>query len=127
MAPRRIASAIALSELTPTIAPRNPAFLSASPNELPIRPAPTIATVSNSDTPADRWSDHAKLAHQLAELLREQGLRAVAERMIGIVMDFDQQPVRARGDRGARHRRGLFAGAPGVRRGGARWEKAKHL
>ena len=60
--------------------------------------------VSNSKTPTHDRSDQAKLRHQLAELLGEQGLRAVAERMVGIVMDFDEQAVGAGGHRGARRR-----------------------
>src|SRR5712691_8440229 len=94
---------MALSELTPRICPPKPAFFIASPNEPPISPTPTIAMVSNSKTPTHDRSDQAKLRHQLAELLGEQGLRSVAERMVRIVMDFDEQTVGAGGHRGARH------------------------
>ena len=50
-----------------------------------------------------RWRDNAQLRHQLGKLLGTQRLRAVAERMFGIVVDFDDKPVRACGHGGARH------------------------
>ena len=56
--------------------------------------------------------------HQLLELLRTQRLRAVAQRVVGIGVHFHQQPVGARGHRGARHGRHLVAAPGAVRRVG---------
>src|SRR6266851_2597912 len=114
IAPRRMASAIAASELTPRISPLKPAFFRASPKDPPISPTPTMATVCNSNTPAHRRSDDAKLVHQLAELLRKKRLSAVAQRAIRIVVDLDQQGVGAGCDRGARHRSDLIAASGAV-------------
>ncbi len=36
-------------------------------------------------------------------------LRAVGKRVLGIVVDFEQQAIGARGDRGARHGRNFVA------------------
>src|SRR6266478_8084032 len=93
IAPRRKASAIAAAELTPRISPLKPAFLSARPNDPPISPTPTMATVCNSNAPAHRRGNQAKLPHQLAELFRIERLRAVAKRVVRIVVDLDEQPV----------------------------------
>src|SRR5262245_1184878 len=41
--------------------------------------------------------DHAQLAHEPLELLGVQALRAVGERLLGVVVHLDEQPVRARG------------------------------
>src|SRR5579864_1046550 len=95
MAPRRTASPIAACELTPIISPSKPAFRRARPKDPPISPTPAITTVLNSDTPAHHRRDPAKLPHQLAKLVRIEGLCAVAQRMDRIVVDFDEQSVRA--------------------------------
>src|ERR1039458_815539 len=44
MAPTASASAMAAGELTPVIAPSNPAWRRASPKDEPIRPVPTMTT-----------------------------------------------------------------------------------
>src|SRR5580693_693768 len=92
------AARIVWSELTPIIRPVNPAFRMASANEPPIRPTPKIATVSMPSLygPAHSTGNHAQLVHQFGELLREQRLCTVAQRVIGIVMYFHQQAVGAR-------------------------------
>jgi len=103
IAPRRSPWRWQRPKLTREFRRRKPAFFNASPNEPPISPTPTIATVCNSDTPPHRRSNQAKLAIQIAELLREQGLRAVAE---GVGRDRDglrSAARRAGGHRGARH------------------------
>src|SRR5579863_8497943 len=111
IAPRRRPPAMAFSELTPRISPSKPDLLSASPNDPPISPTPTMATVRNSDSPSHGRGDDAKLIHQLGELVREQGLRAVAQRVVGIVVHFNQQPVGAGRYRRARHGGHLVAPA----------------
>src|SRR5258705_12406926 len=116
IAPPRSASAIAPSELTPRISPSNPAFLSASPNEPPISPTPTITTVRNSNAPAHGGRNPAKLAHQFVQLLGEERLRAVTQRSVGIVMRLDEQPAGSGSHGRARHRRPLIAPPPAVRR-----------
>src|SRR5579864_4147760 len=103
IAPRRSASAIAASELTPMISPVNPAFRSARPNDPPISPTPAMATVRNLNTPAHRRGDQAKLPHELAELFRIKRLRAIAQGVVRIVVDLDKQPVRSGRHRRARH------------------------
>src|SRR5260370_29821434 len=93
IAPRRKASAIAAAELTPRISPLKPAFLSARPNDPPISPTPTMATVRNSNAPAHRRRDQAKLPHQFAKLFRIERLRAVAQSIARIVEDLEEQPA----------------------------------
>src|SRR5260370_4564034 len=115
MAPRCRASAIAASELTPRISPLKPAFLRARPKDPPINPTPTMATVCNSNAPAHRRRNQAKLPHQLAELFRIERLRAVAQRVVRIVVDLDEQPVRAGGYRGSRHGSDLIAASSAMR------------
>src|SRR5690348_14628917 len=92
IAPRRSPSAIAASELTPRISPPKPAFRRARPNDPPINPTPAMATVRNLNTPAHRRRDQAKLRHQLAELFRIERLRAIAQGVVRIVVDLDEQP-----------------------------------
>ena len=43
--------------------------------------------------------------HEFVELLGVKRLCAVAQRVIRMMMDFHDQPVRARGDSGSRHGR----------------------
>src|ERR1700704_1443511 len=57
-----------------------------------------------TDSPSDRRRDDSELGHQAIELRGVHGLRAVAQRVIGIAMHFDDQAVGAGGHRGARHR-----------------------
>src|SRR5262245_14166520 len=64
-----------------------------------------------ADTPADGRSDDAELGHQPIELRWEHGLRAVAQRVIGIAVDFNQQAVRPGCDGRTRDRRNLVAAA----------------
>src|SRR5258708_12581992 len=45
------------------------------------------------DAAADGWGDDAELAHELRELARLERLRAVGERVVGVVVDFDQQAL----------------------------------
>src|SRR5260370_11902486 len=116
MAPRCRASAIAASELTPRISPLKPAFLRARPKDPPINPTPTMATVCNSNAPAHRRRNQAKLPHQLAELFRIERLRAVAQRVVRIVVDLDQQPVCSGRHGGSRHRSDLIAASGAMRR-----------
>src|SRR5450631_3239708 len=118
MAPRSNPARSDASELTPKIVPRKPACFSASPKDPPIRPTPTMATVSIAPAlngPAHRGRNQAQLLHQFYELLRTQRLRAIAEGAVGIGMHFDQQTVGAGSHRGARHRRYLVAASGAVR------------
>ena len=48
-----------------------------------------------ADAPPDRRRDDPQLGHQPIELRRKHRLRAVAQRVIGIAMHFDQQSVGA--------------------------------
>src|SRR5438093_7243225 len=56
-----------------------------------------------ADTPADRGRDDPQLRHQPIELRREHRLRAVAQRVVGIVVHLDDETVGASGDRGPGH------------------------
>src|SRR5204863_4618303 len=47
--------------------------------------------------------DHAQLAHQRLELVRVEALRAVGQRLLGVVVDLDEQAVGAGRDRRPRH------------------------
>src|SRR5579863_132087 len=58
--------------------------------------------------------DLADLRHQFIELVGEQRLWAVGERLIGLVMHFDHQSIGADGDGGARQRSDLVALAGSV-------------
>src|SRR5580693_2384901 len=60
--------------------------------------------------------NNPQLLHQLRELLRPQRLRAIAKRVIGIVVHLYQQPVGAGGHRGARHGQNFVAAPATVRR-----------
>src|SRR6266550_6302751 len=74
----------------------------------------TSFQLSNSPTfqrscPHRRWFSHPSpnrfrnyphLPHQLRELIREERLRAVRQRLFGIRMDFDDDAVGAGRDRG---------------------------
>src|SRR5262249_8185832 len=104
----------------------------ASRIDAPIRPLPTMATRPNGgsvlDTPAparhglqadaaaDRRPDDPQLRHQAIELRRQQRLRAVAERVVGIVVHLDDEAVGAGRDGGARHRRHLVAASRSMAR-----------
>src|SRR5436190_24364652 len=46
-----------------------------------------------TNTAADRGCDDAQFRHQALELRRVHRLRAVAQRVIGIVVDFDDETV----------------------------------
>src|SRR4029077_10777032 len=115
ISPRRKASAIAAAELTPRTSPVKPAFLRARPNDPPISPTPTMATVCNSNAPAHCRRNQAKLPHQLAELFRIERLRAVAQRVVRIVVDLDEQPVGSSRHRRARHGSDLIAASGAMR------------
>src|SRR5258705_9365997 len=56
------------------------------------------------DAPADHLGDHADFAHQLCELVGEQGLRPVRQRLLGVGVHFDHDAVRPCGDCRAGHR-----------------------
>src|SRR3989304_1758555 len=60
---------------------------------------------------AEHRRDDPELAHQAVELLGVEALRTVRERLLGVVVDFDDEAVRPGGDRGARHRDHLLAPA----------------
>src|SRR5947209_330605 len=115
-----IARAKVASELTPRMVPANPAFRKARANDPPIRPTPKIATVSMGaaelQSAAYGWSDHAELLHEFPELLRTQGLSAVAQGTVRIGMHFYQQSVRARCHSRARHGNYFVTPACPVRR-----------
>src|SRR5712691_7309387 len=68
------------------------------------------------DAPPDDLGDDADLPHQLAELLREERLRPVRQRLVGVGVDFHHDAVRARRHRRPRHRDHLVAQAGAVRR-----------
>src|SRR5215475_309087 len=71
---------------------------------------------SSRHAAADGRSDNPKLRHQLSERFWLERLRAVGKRMLWIVVYFDEQTVRTRGDRSARHRWNFVAAAGSVRR-----------
>ena len=48
--------------------------------------------------------DLANLFDKFAELFRQNGLHAVRKRLVGLVVHFDQQSIRAHGNRRARKR-----------------------
>src|SRR4051794_26691546 len=104
IAPAASASAIAPGELTPVIAPVKPALRKASPKLAPISPVPTMTTFCILNGPAHRKCDGLQLMHQFFKLIGPHGLRAVAERAIGVGMNFHQQSIAAGCDGGARHR-----------------------
>src|SRR2546423_9202590 len=60
------------------------------------------------------WGDDAQLGHELIELAGLEGLRAVGKSVIGIVVDFDEQAVRARGYGGAGHGRNFVTASGAV-------------
>src|SRR4051812_12847456 len=84
----------------------------------PIRPTPTMAIRRTerldpptpardgfqTDAAPDRRGDDPQFGHQALEVLREHRLRTVAERVIRIAMDFDDQSMGPRRHGGARHR-----------------------
>src|SRR5579872_4154498 len=99
-------------ELTPSNCPWKPAFRSASAKDPPIRPTPKMATLfiyataahAALDGPANSRSDHPELAHQFGKLRGTQGLRAIAQGMVGVRVNFHKQPIRARSHSGTSHR-----------------------
>src|SRR5215210_5072538 len=81
----------------------------ASPIEPPIRPTPRTATLigSRSDRAqflAGHLGDVAELVRILGEALRGDRLGTVADRLLGLVVDLDDDPVGARGGGCERHR-----------------------
>src|SRR4051812_37044896 len=95
-----MAASMVAGELTPSIFPGKPAFFKARANDPPMRPTPAMATVSiRLQCSADGRGDQPALLHHLRELFRPEGLRAVTERVVRVVVDFDQQSVRSRCDR----------------------------
>src|SRR5688500_10114898 len=69
-----------------------------------------------ADAAADGRGDDAELRHQPVELRREHRLRAVAECVVGIVVDLDDQAIGAGGNRGARQLRDHVAAAGAMAR-----------
>src|SRR5258707_5190194 len=65
---------------------------------------------------ADGWRNDAKLGHELREGFRFERLRSVGKGVIGIVVDLDEETVRARGHGSARHGRNFVAAARAMRR-----------
>src|SRR5690349_6709251 len=122
MTPRRNASSIVARSSQPLMCRASFASLAAIANDPPIKPTPTMASLSNiintrtprsaADGPyagrkltVNRLRNQTQPPHQLFELFGQQRLRAIAERLFGVVVDFDQERVRARGDGGLRQRR----------------------
>src|SRR5216683_99189 len=70
----------------------------------------------SGDATADGGGDDAEFAHELRELAGLERLRAVGERVVGIVVDFDEEAISAGGNRGAGHWRHFVAAAGAVRR-----------
>src|SRR5438309_6822498 len=86
IAPAARASAIAPGELTPVRAPVKPALRKASPKLEPISPVPTMTTFCTLKGPAHGKCDALQLTHQFFKLLGPHGLRAVAQRAVGVGM-----------------------------------------
>ena len=89
------------------------------------RPADRLAAVGGAvfedEQPlhAERPDDGGEIAHlphELLEHLGEQRLRSVGERELGVIVHFDEQPVRADGDGRARERQHFLSLAGSVRR-----------
>src|SRR5690242_1255762 len=104
IAPASIPAAMEAAELTPTISPSNPALRSARAKEPPINPTPAIAILFIASCALccapDRGRHCADLFHHLCKLIGTKRLSAVAQRVVGVVMHFYQQPVRSGGNCG---------------------------
>src|ERR671918_562720 len=94
--------------------------LAASPIEPPISPTPRTATLiaplDAGDLLAGELGDAAELLRVLGEALGGDRLRPVADRLLGLVVNLDDDPVRARGRGGERHRLHPVAPPRGVAR-----------
>src|SRR5271157_285504 len=66
------------------------------------------------DSALQHFRNFAYLGHEVIELLGEQRLLAIAERAVGIGVDFDDETVSPDGNRGARQRRHLVTLAGSV-------------
>src|SRR5207302_1469593 len=75
-----------------------------------------------SEAAAYGWGDDAQLGHELVELAGLERLCAIGESVIGVVVDFDEQAVGARGYRCSSHRRNFVAAPSAVRRIGEHGE-----
>ena len=67
-----------------------------------------------SDFAADGLGDRADIPHDFVKGIRRDGLLAVAQCALGIVVDFDHQSVRAAGGSSQRHRPDIAGYAGGV-------------
>src|SRR5882724_3459438 len=68
----------------------------------------------SGDAPADRRSNNPQLSHQSSERGRFERLCAVGKRMLGIVVDFNQQSICACSNGGTRHRWNFVAASRSV-------------
>src|ERR1041385_6446840 len=55
------------------------------------------------------WSEKLDLLHQFTEAFRQQGLRPIRQRVLRLVVNFDNQAIRTDGDCGPAHRSDLVA------------------
>src|SRR5918996_3274783 len=94
--------------------------LAASPIEPPISPTPRTATLiaplDAGDLLAGELGDAAELLRVLGEALGGDRLRTVADRLLRLVVDLDDDPVGAGGRGGERHRLHPVAPPGGVAR-----------
>src|ERR1700720_3149707 len=79
------------------------------------------------DASADRGCDDAKFSHKLGESVGLKRLRAVGERGVGIVVNFNEQAVSSGGNRSAGHGRHFVAAPGAVRRIGKHGQVRKFL
>src|SRR5262249_3540177 len=93
----------------------------ATAKEPPMRPVPRIVTRlmrCPADTlghaAADGGRDDAKLGHELSEVGGIERLRSIGERVVRIVVHFDEQAVRAGGNGSAGHGGNFVAAASAV-------------
>ncbi len=87
----------------------------------------TMVQEGSGDAAADCRSDDAQFGHQLSERSWIERLRSVGERVVGIVMHFDEQAVGSSGDRSAGHRRNFVAASGAMRRIGPHRQVRKFL
>src|ERR1700728_1385040 len=73
-----------------------------------------VGIMGLGDAATDGWGNYAELGHQLGELGWVEGLGAVGEGVVGIVVDFDQDAVGACGYGGSSHGRDFVAAAGAV-------------
>src|SRR5258708_6820689 len=78
--------------------------------------SPLMRGQGRLEAPAHHLRNRVALPHDGGEQLREDGLRAVAQRLLRLVVDFDQHPVGPDGNGGSRHRCDLVAFARAVAR-----------